>query len=31
MTEHEFILEDRIAKIQSIIKPGVEERCYLSF
>jgi 3'-phosphoadenosine 5'-phosphosulfate sulfotransferase (PAPS reductase)/FAD synthetase len=31
MTENEFILEDRIAKIQSIIKPGVEERCYLSF
>jgi 3'-phosphoadenosine 5'-phosphosulfate sulfotransferase (PAPS reductase)/FAD synthetase len=31
MTEHEFLLEDRIAKIQSIIKPGVEERCYLSF
>ena len=31
MTENEFILEDRIAKIQSIIKPGGEERFYLSF
>jgi len=31
MTEHEFILEDRIAKIQSIIKQEGEERCYLSF
>jgi 3'-phosphoadenosine 5'-phosphosulfate sulfotransferase (PAPS reductase)/FAD synthetase len=31
MTEHEFILEDRIAKIQSIIKQGGEERFYLSF
>lgn len=31
MTEHEFILEDRIAKIQSIIKQEGEERFYLSF
>jgi 3'-phosphoadenosine 5'-phosphosulfate sulfotransferase (PAPS reductase)/FAD synthetase len=31
MTENEFILEDRIAKIQSIIKQGGEERFYLSF
>ena len=31
LTEHEFLLEDRIAKIQSIIKQGGEERFYLSF
>jgi 3'-phosphoadenosine 5'-phosphosulfate sulfotransferase (PAPS reductase)/FAD synthetase len=31
MTENEFILEDRIAKIQSIIKQEVEEKFYLSF
>lgn len=31
MKENEFILEDRIAKIQSIIKQGGEERFYLSF
>jgi PP-loop superfamily ATP-utilizing enzyme len=31
MTENEFILEDRIAKIQSIIKQEGEERFYLSF
>ena len=31
MTENEFILEDRIAKIQSIIKQVGEEKFYLSF
>lgn len=31
MTEHEFILEDRIAKIQSIINQEGEEKFYLSF
>lgn len=31
MTENEFILEDRIAKIQSIIKQEGEDKFYLSF